>query len=276
MNDRDVFAGQPGDGFRGRDRSGLLHERLCDLLEGIGPPVWATGPTAAALHGFDGFALQVPFHVLVPRGRNIHRVGHVVHTSRAIPLIDQARVGIVPVTSPTRTLLMLAAIDRADRVTAALDSALRDGGTSEDFLHRRINALRRSGRDGIAAMLRVIDGAEVTRGGHSWLEREFLRLVAAAGLPAPRTQQVLARRKDSLIRVDAHFADTNVVVEVLGYRFHRTKHQTMVDAQRLNQLQLAGHRVLQFTYPEIVEHPDDVVAVLVAALTPNVLVTARR
>ena len=36
-----------------------------------------SGPTAAALHPFDGFRLARPFHLSVPRGQFLNRVGRV-------------------------------------------------------------------------------------------------------------------------------------------------------------------------------------------------------
>jgi hypothetical protein len=72
------------------------------------------------------------------------------------------------------------------------------------------------------------------------------------GFPRPDTQQVLTRRGDRLVRVDAHFVTTDVVVEVLGYRWHRSRMQMQVDAERVNALQLAGFVVLQFTYADVV------------------------
>lgn len=269
------ITGQPVTGFRGWDLSSLRH--LCDLqalLGGIGGEVFATGPTGAALFSLDGYLLRPPFHLLVLRGRNVTRVGHYVHTTRDLPLIDRAVRHDVRTTSATRTLMMLAELEPADRVTAAYDSAIRDGFTSEDFVHARIAALRRRGRGGLLPLLEVIEGIEITRGGHSWLERRFLELVAAAGLPRPSTQVVLGRRGDKIIRVDVHFPGTPVVVELLGYRHHRTKSQTTIDAQRLNRLQLAGHLVLQFSYSEVVEESGEVIAVVRAALDRAEPVTA--
>jgi hypothetical protein len=147
-----------------------------------------------------------------------------------------------------------------------LDGALRDGLTSEDLLHRRIAALRRKGRYGIPALLDVLDGREVTRGGHSWLEREFLRLVAEAGLPRPETQAVLTRAGDRLVRVDCRFPQTPIVVELLGYRFHRTKQQMGRDAERLNALVIDGFTPFQFTYDQVVSQSATVVATVDLAL----------
>ena len=140
------------------------------------------------------------------------------------------------------------------------------GSTSEDLLHRRIGALRARGRYGIPTLLDVLDGREVTRGGHSWLEREFLRLVAAAGLPRPETQAVLTKAGDRLVRVDCRFPGTPVVVELLGYRWHRTKAQMARDAERLNALVLDGFTPFQFTYDQVVTESPTVLATVHLAL----------
>ncbi len=254
---------------RSRVPSGCRPIHLAELgalIADVGPPCWVDGPTSSGMHELDGYVVKPPFHILVPRTRNIARVGVFVHSSTDIPLLDQETAFGLPVVSPTRTLLSLAAIDPPERVTIALDAALRDGKTTEEFLHRRIAQLRRSGRNGIRPLLRVMEGAEIVRGGHSWLEREFLRLLDDAGLPRPDTQAVLGRRGDTLIRVDARFPGTPVVVELLGYRWHRSKPQLAIDAQRVNRLMLDGFTVLQFTYPMVVDAPVQVVADVTEAL----------
>jgi hypothetical protein len=104
----------------------------------------------------------------------------------------------------------------------------------------------------------VLAGIEAGKGGHSWLEREFLRLVAAAGLPSPLTQQVVGTRRHRLIRVDVRFPGTPVVVELLGYTYHRSMLQLQADAERMNAMILAGLVPLQFTFTDIAD-PTDVV-----------------
>ncbi|MEO5900097.1 MAG: hypothetical protein ABIR68_08190 [Ilumatobacteraceae bacterium] len=257
-------------GIRSRANSPIPFARnllaLRELIATVGPPVWAARPTAGALLGFDGSQLEPPFHLLVPRGRNVVRVGHVVHTGREIGPLDTTMVEGVPTTSATRTIIDLATSEPASRLTVCVDSAVRDRLTSEDFLHRRLVGLRRHGRQGIGTLLDVLAGIDVARGGHSWLEREFLRRLAAAGLTRPATQQVLAKRGQRLIRVDLHFPGTPVVVELLGSTFHRTVMQMDADAARLNRLLLDGFLPLQFTYLQVVEEPDDCVAVVREAL----------
>ena len=69
-----------------------------------------------------------------------------------------------------------------------------------------------------------------------------------------------------MIRVDCRFPGTNVVVELLGYRFHRSVLQMADDAERMNQMVLDGLRPLQFTYTQVVAEADWVIQQTRAAL----------
>ncbi len=243
-----------------------LRGQLGALLLDVGDPVWVAGPTAAALHGISGFSLRRPFHVVLPRDRNVRRVGVVIHRSDHLAPLDCEHIDEVPVTSPTRTLIDLARHASPAQLLTAVESALELQLTSEDLLHRRIGALRSRGRFGIPTLLAVIERRELTAGGESWLEREYLRLIQKAGLPRPSTQVVLARTNDHAVRVDCWFEHANLVVELLGYRFHRTRSQMNRDAARHNALIAAGCRVVQFTYDQVTSRPDDVAAQTAAAI----------
>lgn len=240
---------------------------LTALLLDIGGEARASGPTAAALLGFDQYVLRPPFHVTIERGRAVTRVGHIVHTTSALPPIDRTTAHGVPCTSGARTLIDLARSATPERLTIAFDSGLRDGRFNERHLHERIVALRSRGRFGIPKLLAVIDGSEIVRGGHSWLEREFLRLVAAADLPRPDMQVALSRAGDRTVRVDARFPGTPVVVELLGYRFHRSAESLGRDTERMNALLLDGFLPMQFTYEQLVNDPDAVVDTIRRGLT---------
>jgi hypothetical protein len=196
----------------------------------------------------------------------VQRTGHRIHTTGSLDLIDRCRVGELAATSPARTLIDLARTESPEQLTVAFDSGLRDGRFSESMVHRRIVALRTKGRFGIPRLIDAIEGSEAIRGGHSWLEREYLRLIAAAGLPAPLTQQVLARSGDRMVRVDVRFPGTPVVVELLGYRYHGTPAQLRRDVERLNALVADGLRPYQFAYEQVVDTPAEVVTQTRAAL----------
>ena len=267
--------------LRSRDKSGLrighhpplkflrLLDELRAVIESIGPPCWAYGTTDCALLGFDGFELSKPFHLAVPLHRAPHRVDHVVHRMKTYNQLDLDTVHDIPCLSATRALIEIARTETPKRLTGALDSALRDGLTSEDFLHRRMADLRTRGRPGIEKLIKVMAGAELSKGGHSWLERAFLDLLGELGLPRPITQQVVATRRSKLIRVDCRFPDTNVIVELLGYEHHRTPMQMQNDSERVNRLQLDGFAAMQFTYNHVVTRSPVMIETLYELLPPR-------
>jgi hypothetical protein len=261
--------GQLYNEFCSRDLSDYLDAKrasLFILINEIGPPIWASEPTAAALLGVEGFTLKPPYHLTVPRERCVRRLGHVIHRSDDIGPIDRTQVGRIPVLSATRTLIDLSRSTPAKHLGVAVDSAINKLLTTESVLRRRVEELRSSGKHGIPKLLDVLDGSQVEHGGQSWLEREFLRLIDASGLPRPAVQQVLSSRESTVVRVDFRFEGTPVVVETFGYRWHRTVQQIAVDAARFNALLLDGFLPLQFTYSQVTSEGGAVVSTVKSAL----------
>ncbi len=225
---------------------------LAALVLDCGESAVVSGPTAAAIHGLDGFALCRPFHVTIPRGRLVERPPHSIHTTTELPLEDRTLRHGISVFSVSRTIIDLAKFVRADTLAAALDGAIRDRLVTEDLLHRRIAQIRCRGRHGIPKLIDVIEGSEASRGGHSWLERRFLQICARAGLPSPLRQEVVTSAKGKMVRVDFRFPGSRIVVEVLGYRWHRGNRQQLSrDAERINALVRSGVWPIQFTYDHV-------------------------
>lgn len=217
--------------------------------------------SAGSLLHFDTFGpLETPFHVVLERGNFASRRDLVVHTATDLPLSDRVFIDGLPVTSPVRTIIDLARSETPNRLTAIIDGALRDRLLTEETLLTRIAQLRSQGRHGVPTLLAVIEGSEASRGGHSWLERRYLELAAQAGLPPPQTQRHLGRVDGRLIRVDCYYPDVDMVVELLGYRWHRSKSQMARDTERVNRLTLDGRLVLQFTYEQVTLAPRIVTA----------------
>lgn len=156
-----AFRSRESSGFPVRGSRSLRFAREFDalsaLVHSVDDPCWVFGTTAAALYGFDGFELQPPFHLAVPRGRFVNRIGHVIHTTTSLDLIDRSSILGLSATSATRTIIDLAASETRERLTVAVDSADRDHLSSEDFLHRRLVALRARGRSGIGELLSVLE-----------------------------------------------------------------------------------------------------------------------
>jgi very-short-patch-repair endonuclease len=67
-------------------------------------------------------------------------------------------------------------------------------------------------------------------------------------------------------RVDFLFVAERLVVEADGYAFHADRRAYREDRRRGNALQSAGYRVLRFTWEDVVNAPDRVVATVRRAL----------
>ena len=109
-----------------------------------------------------------------------------LHRTDRMDPIDQCEIDGIRATSAVRTLVELARVVGPDELAVCLDSALRDGLVSEDLVHRRVAALRASGRHGLPALLDVLVGNETTRGGQSWLDASTSGFSPVPACPAPR------------------------------------------------------------------------------------------
>ena len=157
---------------------------------------------------------------------------------------------------------LLACAARPDTLAAMIDSAVRLRVSSPVVLLRRLTALRRRGRAGVRQVERLL----VDAGGESLLERQFLKLVRAAGLPRPITQARIAAHGQQVARVDFLYAEHALVVEVSGRVGHSSPADRARDAQRRNELQAEGFTVYEFTFEHVTRRPEWVVAQLSARL----------
>lgn len=227
-------------------------------LAWLGPAAVVCGTAAAALHGFDGF-LPGPVEFLVPRAHRWRCGPLAVRTTDRLELIDRAHARELPVTSAARTIIDLAGRDvSGHQLAAAIDSAARSGLISIASLTARMAALRRRRPAGI----RRLDELMLDAGGHSYLERRFLRLLREHGMPRPRTQVVYRRDGATVARVDFDVPDRDVVIEVSGGRGHSSDADRRRDARRRNELQRQGKKVIEFTTADVLDDPDYVVRTL--------------
>ncbi|HEY2999310.1 MAG TPA: DUF559 domain-containing protein [Acidimicrobiales bacterium] len=239
-----------------------LHQALLAAVLEAGPDAAVSHMSACAWWRFAGIrpgAVEVSVPRPVQRGR---RVNGLVHRARDLRPVDVDARGVVPVTTPARSL-----IDAAPRLTRAqivdvLDGATRDGLIDLAHLRWRLDELRRRGRPGIRRMLDALPADdEPRRREESWLERRLTRLIVAAGLPAPRCQ-VRLRHSGGVARVDMCYERSRLVIETDGHGSHATRRGRQSDAERDARLGAAGYRVLRFTYDDVVGRPDHVVGII--------------
>lgn len=234
-------------------------------LQGLGPDAVVSHRAAAKLHGFDRFGWNELEFTVKRRRRGAFFLDATIHTSLVLPVSDIVEVDGLRTTHPIRTVIDLAALRiREERLEAAVDSTVRLGLATLDDIARRLQQLRGKGRRGVRRLDRVL----VTSGGHTFLERAFLKLVHDAGLPRPIPQVEHRRDGVHIARVDFLFPEHGVVVEVSGGRGHSSAADRAKDARRRNELQRLGRLVLEFTYEDLMNRRPYVLHTLRTALTP--------
>ena len=132
--------------------------------------------------------------VTVAKGRSTGGVRHRasaevelrVHTSTNLPANDVLLDGPIPVTSVARTLLDLAARVPEDLSTTELrevvDAAVDRGLASDPWLWWLLAERRCRGRDGVVCFEEALAARSGLGPTESWLEREVLRILGAAGM----------------------------------------------------------------------------------------------
>jgi very-short-patch-repair endonuclease len=228
--------------------------------------VLACGPGAVISHRTAGRMWDLPvgaerdeIEVTVVRSRAPIRDGIRARRTTGLNETDVRRLDGVPITSPARTVLDLAAIlhpHLLERVVAeAQRRRLVDRRSIADQVLR--NA-RRPGTPVLRGLLELDGDPAFTR---SEAERRMLVLIRTAHLPSPLVNARLGRYE-----VDFLWLEGRLVVEVDGYAYHATRSAFERDRAKDAALQAAGYAVLRVTWRQLVQSPEAVIARLAATL----------
>jgi uncharacterized protein DUF559 len=187
------------------------------------------------------------------------RPGIALHRSRRIHPEDRVATGGIPVTSVARTLLDLAEVVRPWRLARAIEEAER----CNLFDLRAVDQLiaRSRGRHGLKPLKRALRDYRPPAFTRSGLERRFIELCRAAGLPRPAVNLFIAGGE-----ADVSWLERRLVVELDSHEYHRTQAAFERDRARDATLQLAGYRVLRVTDRRLQREPDSVVRAVRALL----------
>jgi Transcriptional regulator, AbiEi antitoxin/Protein of unknown function (DUF559)/AbiEi antitoxin C-terminal domain len=181
---------------------------------------------------------------------------HRAHLHQADCLLHER----IPITSPSRTLLDLADVVSPSRVRQAFEQSQRLRLFDLDRMHSLI--ARSPGRRGLKVIGKLLaEGQDDPPELRSGLEREFLDVVRAAGLPLPVTNVVVEG-----LTVDAHWPRHGLVVELDSYGYHGSRAKFEDDHERTEHLQRAGLDVRRFTRRRVHEQPGVVIATIREAL----------
>lgn len=221
------------------------HGRCMAVVLTVRPSV-ASHESAAAVLGLVRYKPGT-IHVTAPTIRRPRR-GFVVHTAELCGE-DIARVEGIPVTSLPRTYLDLAAEFREDRLGRVLARAEELGVLDL----RPVEALldRSASHPGASRLSGALDiyrpQAVFTRSG---LERRFLELIIAAGLPAPAMNFNV-----SGFEVDAYWEKERFGVELDVYETHGSHASFEKDRRMQDDLLLFGVETIRVTGPRLKKEP---------------------
>jgi very-short-patch-repair endonuclease/predicted transcriptional regulator of viral defense system len=199
-------------------------------------------------------------HVTAANGRK-RRTGIVIHQRRSVLGDETTELAGMPITTPARTLLDLAAsgLNRT-RLERAVDSAERQRLLDFADLHELLTRYpRRAGAPALKAVLAsYADPLDV----RSELETLLLELCDAHRLPRPLVNCVI----EAAVR-DFCWPSRRLVVEADSYAWHRSPSALNADRERDVVLTLAGWRVLRFTYAQVTRRRRWVAAAILDALS---------
>jgi very-short-patch-repair endonuclease len=211
-----------------------------------------SGSSAAALWDIRPDAAGL-IEVAIAAQRVCRRAGIVVRRRRRL---ETTRRDGIPVTSPTCTLVDLAARLDREPLEAAINEADKLGLIDPETL--RMNLAKLDRRPGLANLRRVLDRETFTLT-DSELERRFLPIVRRVGLPKP-----LTRERVNGFTVDFYWPELGLVVETDGLTYHRTPAQQARDRLRDQTHAAAGLTPLRFTRAQVRFEPRHVEATLEA------------
>jgi chorismate mutase len=194
------------------------HGRWMAAILAKGPAAVLSHRSAASMYGIAKQQANA-IHVAVPT-RSRRRSSRDITVHRRSELSATTKHG-VPVTTIEDTLIDLATELSSDALDQAINEADKRDLIDPEALHEVVEEMR---RPGAAAIRKVTQGFVRT---DSPLERQFLKIARAAGLPSPQTQAHVNGH-----RVDFFWPELKLVVETDGLRYHRTPAQQAADRRR--------------------------------------------
>ena len=163
----------------------------------------------------------------------------------------------IPVTTVPRTIVDLSSLLSVDELTQAFHEASVRYRTTP----AQVEAAMKARTPGADKLRRVLRGdTHVTL---SELERIFLRLLGSHDLPRPETNRPAGGRY-----VDCRWLEHKLTVELDGYRYHNTRHAWERDRRREREAYARGDQFRRYTYGDMTDRPESVLAELRPLLTP--------
>ncbi|PRC42647.1 hypothetical protein C6A85_000000109405 [Mycobacterium sp. ITM-2017-0098] len=228
--------------------------RIRAAVWSYGPHAAASGLSAAWWHGLTQFAPQI-VEVTIPRDSNGRRRPGCRPRRRDIPSSDIVDLRGINVTNLPLTVVEAAA--RYGGGAKLMDAALQKKVVELPALWRL--HLRHKGRYGSPRARLLLHAAD--DGARSAAERLLHKVLRDAGITGWK-----ANYRVGSYRVDVGFPIEKVAIEVDGFAFHSGAEEFQIDRTRQNDIVLMKWTVLRFTWLDLAESPERVVALIQAAI----------
>lgn len=228
--------------------------RIRATVWGYGRHATASGLTAGWWHRLTRFAPE-RIEVTVPRDSHGR-----CHDRSRLRRRNLDPCDVVEVNGLRVTALPLTVVEAAVQFGGGaklMDSALQ---RHVDLLSLWRTHLRNKGRTGAPRARRLLQAAD--DGARSEAERRLLRILRDARITGWK-----ANYRVGGYRVDVGFPVQKVAIEVDGFAFHSGAEEFQVDRTRQNDIVMMRWTVLRFTWLDLVEYPERVLAVIRAAIT---------
>jgi hypothetical protein len=232
-----------------------FEQRLWAAWLAVGPHSVVSHETAAERHVMPN----------VVRGRLVFTVPHsgwhripgvFVHQLSDVLADHVTDVGGLPVTTPARTVVDLAAVVHPARLARIVEDGKHAGIVSYESIGQCLTTVARRGKPGVRSLTRVLDrfgpGVAVTM---STLERKTLELVKDHGLPMPLAQYPFPGRQFTNGCVDFAYPSAKLVLETDGRRWHSRIHELTRDRERDLEAARYGWQTLRFLYEHVIADP---------------------
>lgn len=227
-----------------------------------GPLAVASHLSAAAVLGWDLLDDPRRPQVTVPRNQSSASVPGAKIFRRNLSRDEIEHIGVLPLTSPLRTAIDIAAVESQLAAVVALDSALRLGQVTVEGLRRALAG--RGCMPACPAVVAVLERVDSTSG--SVWESVARCLFVSVGLPTPQCQYEVIVDGVVVARVDFAWPQARLVVEIDGFTWHSSQEALQNDHARQNRLELDGWTVLRYTAKDVRDDPGRLAAEISEAL----------
>jgi very-short-patch-repair endonuclease len=205
--------------------------------------------------------------VEVSSPRKLRNVPFQPHRTLSLTSEDVSTRGSLPITTPTRTLLDLSSVLSVLSLEQAYESALRKGLTHPEQLEQRFERWARSGRTGVRKWRELLSARSLgEKPTESYLETLLVQAVRRGQLSPPVRQHSIEKGHRHVRRFDFAYPAQKLAIEADSAAWHLGRQGWRKDLAIQNEAASLGWLILRFTFWDLTERPEWVIATIVQAL----------